>query len=122
MNFLAMKNTRAGKHEALTHLSTTLRYWTLGCDGKKDHMENIQVPSEYMRLNFVLEYFHLYYSLRFTEKYHQELEQYHHFRDSVAKFETDFPGLAISSRAVNKLAKVVSTFSFIGLYHSNLLW
>ena len=39
-------------------------------------------------------------------------------RDSVADFETDYPGLAISSRAVNKLAKVVSSFILIS---SNLI-
>ena len=78
-----------------------------------------------MRLIFVLEYFYIYYSFRFCEKYEKELQYYMHFRNTVPDFETDFPGLATSSRAVNKLAKVVSRYNFIRLYHSNymqLLW
>lgn len=66
-----------------------------------------------MRLIFVLEYFYIYYSLRFSEKYLQELEEYMHFRDSVADYEADYPGLATSSRALNKLAKVVSISNFL---------
>ena len=47
-----MRNTPAGMHELKTHLLTTLRYWTLGFDGKRSHMECYLVLSEYMRLIF----------------------------------------------------------------------
>ena len=104
-----MRNTPAGKHELVTHLSTILRYWTLGFVGKRGRMENILLSSAYMRLIFVLECFYIYFSLRFSDKYKKEVVHYTHLRDSIADFETDYPGLATSSRAVNKLAKVVSS-------------
>jgi hypothetical protein len=123
MSFLPMRNMPAGKHEPETHLSTTLQYWTLGFVGKSGHMENIPLSSAYMRLIFVLDYFYIYFSLRFSNKYKKEVEHYTHLRDSIADFETDYPGLATSSRAVNKLAKVVSsTPNFIvRAYHSDYI-
>jgi hypothetical protein len=89
-------------------------------------MENTHLTSVYMRLVFVLEYFYIYFSLRFSDKYEDEIERYTHVRDSIADFETDYPGLSSSSRAVNKLAKVVSSaLNFVRAYHSDymrLLW
>ena len=101
----------AGKHEVETLLLTTLQSWTLGFDGKRGRMENYLGTSEYMRLIFILEYFFIRYSLRFTEKYLKEMRHYVLLRDSINDYQTDYPGLATSSRAVNKLAKVVSTSS-----------
>ena len=118
-----MRNTLAGKHRLETHLSTTLQYWTLGFIGKSGHMENILLSSAYMRLIFVLEYFYIYFSLRFSDKYKKEVVHYAHLRDSITDFETDYPGLATSSQAVNKLAKVVSSTPNFVLrgYHSDYI-
>jgi hypothetical protein len=116
-----MRSMPAGKHEVETLLSTILRYWTLGFDGNRGHMEIIPLTSVYMLLIFVLEYFHIYFSLRFTNKYRKELGQYAHLRDLITDFEVDYPGLAASSRAVNKLAKVVSNPNFLGVYHSEYM-
>ena len=41
------------------------------------------------------------------------MKQYMLLRDTIVDFETDYPGLATSSRALNKLAKVVSLSNFI---------
>ena len=108
-----MRNTPAGKHETETRLSTTLQSWTLVFDGKRGHLENYPGPSEYMRFTFALEYFFIYYSLRFTEKYLKEMKHYMQLRETITDFETDYPEIATSSRAVNKLAKVVSTSNFV---------
>jgi hypothetical protein len=78
-----------------------------------------------MRLIFVLEYFYIYYSLRFQAKYKKELQQYSDLRHSNTDYEADYPELATSSQAVNKLAKVVSISNFVRSYHFNymhLLW
>jgi len=120
-----MRSMLAGKREVETHLSTTLRYWTLGFDGKRGHMEKFPTLSAYMLLIFVREYFYIYFSLRFSDKYGKEIEHYANLRDSITDFETDYPGLATSSRTVNKLAKVASTPNFMRVYHSDyicLLW
>ena len=123
MSFLATRNTPAGKHKVETLLSTTLQSWTLGFNGKRGHMENYLGTSEYMRLIFVLEYFFIHYSLRFTEKYLKEMRHYVHLRDLINDYQTDYPGLATSSRAVNKVAKVVSTSSsnFVRDYFSKYM-
>ena len=118
-----MRNMPAGKHELETRLSTTLQYLTLGFVGKSGHMENFLLSSAYMCLIFVLKYFYIYFSLRFSDKYRKEIVHYTHLRDLITNFETDYPGLATSSRAVNKLAKVVSsTPNFIvRAYHSDYI-
>ena len=108
-----MRNMPAGKHKLQTCLSTTLQYWTLGFVGKRGHMENYPLTSAYMHLNFILEYFFIYFSLRFIDKHRKELGYYGHLCNSIADYETDYPGLATSSRAVNKLAKVVSIPNFV---------
>ena len=51
--------------------------------------------------------------LRFSDKYTEELKHYINLRDSITDFETDYPELASSSQALNKLAKVVSTLDFM---------
>lgn len=48
-------------------------------------------------------------SPRFHEKYIAELRHYIDFRDSITDYKTDFPALVSSSRALNKLSKVVRT-------------
>ena len=113
MNFLPMRSMPAGKLAVEIHSSTTLWYWTLGLDGKRGHMAIFLLPSKYMHLIFFLEYFNIYFSLRFSEKYRREIEHYTSLHDSITDFETNYPGLATSSRAVNKLAKVVSISNFI---------
>ena len=113
MNFLPMRSMPAGKLAVETHSSTTLWYWTLGLDGKGGHMAIFLLPSKYMCLIFFLEYFNICFSLRFSEKYRREIVHYTSLRNSIADFETDYPGLVSSSRAVNKLAKVVSISNFM---------
>ena len=105
----------AGKLAVETHSSTTLWYWTLGLDGKGGHMAIFLLPSKYMCLIFFLEYFNICFSLRFSEKYRREIVHYTSLCDLIADsdFETDYPGLVTSSRAVNKLAKVVSISNFM---------
>ena len=58
-----------------------------------------------MHLNFILEYFFIYFSLRFTDKYRKELGYYGHLRNLIADYETDYPGLATSFMSSEQACK-----------------
>ena len=113
MNFLPMRSMPPGKLAVETHSSTTLQYWTLELDGRRGHMAIFCLLIKYMRLIFVLEYFSIYFSLIFSEKYRREIVYYTSLHNLITDFKTNYPGLATSSQAVNKLGKVVSISNFM---------
>jgi len=113
MSLLPTRNLLAGRHAVTTLSLTTSQYWTSGFDGRNGHTENCPLLSESLLIIFIVECLYACISPRFSDKYTEEIAHYMNLRDSITDFETDYPGLASSSRALNKLSKVVRTSELI---------
>jgi len=71
-----MRNTPAGKREVQTPSLITSRFWTLGFDGKRGHMEKCPLPSEFMHLICVSYFLDTYIHVSdsdFQRNMHQKL-------------------------------------------------